>query len=165
MEERTLDSTGSGVFRGWMEVVNYWYSKQEGNLGLTDPTLVLPEGSDRVPCIRWVRPRTSTYQVIRRMNDCVIYYLLLNYSSQTLLMGWHVTWIGETHTLFWWRLILESGNLEVQERNGTLLQFTSGGRWTKLSRYLSCGVSQATKACRGSRSKVPLIFNHGTRWR
>jgi len=38
-------------------------------LGLTDPTLVPQEGPDRVPCIRWVRPRTSTYHVIRRMKD------------------------------------------------------------------------------------------------
>jgi len=42
---------------------------RRGNLGLTDPTLVPQEGPDRVPCIRWVRPRTSTYLVIRRMND------------------------------------------------------------------------------------------------
>lgn len=53
-----------------MEVVNTWYSKQEGDLGLTDPILVLPEGPDRVPCIRWVRPHTSTYHPIRRMNEC-----------------------------------------------------------------------------------------------
>ena len=43
--------------------------KMGGDLGLTDPILVLPEGPDRVPCIRWVRPRTSTYHVIRRMNE------------------------------------------------------------------------------------------------
>lgn len=40
-------------------------------MGLNDPILVLPEGPVLVPCIRWVRPRMSTYHVIRRMNECV----------------------------------------------------------------------------------------------
>lgn len=56
---------------------------------------------------------------------------------------------------------MESGNLEVRERNGTLLQFMSGGRWTKLARDLSCEVAHATKVYRGRRGKLRSFLTTG----
>jgi hypothetical protein len=87
------------------------------------------------------------------------------YTHSVLLKGWHIIGMGETHTLFWWRILSENGNLEVTDRNGTLLKFTSGGRLTKLARDLTCGVAQTMKAYRGNTGKSPLVFKHGTRWR